>query len=271
MASSSRWPNGAKAAVAFTMDNLGEAQDVNKGLWPADEPVGQHFSVTTHLPRMLDLLEHYGVRATFFAEAWSLSVYPHAVSELRRGGHEVAWHGFQHEAWADLSKDAEEDNFRRSFQAAEKAVVTYDGFRPPGGKLNERTWELLRRYGARYASPLGRFGVENGVVVLPFEWECVDAFYYMEKFAGIREAHGQGEDVLEPDVFGDYLLKKIDEAVKTGGYLSILFHPFLQTSEARFGVLETVLKRITGDPDIWLAPCNEVSAWVLEHQDAFTT
>jgi len=63
-------------------------------------------------------------------------------------------------------------------------------------------------------------------------------------------------------------LAKIDDALQAGGFLSILFHPFLQTNEERFGVLEEVLKRISGDPEIWLAPCNEVSAWVLENQDA---
>ncbi len=51
-----RWPNGAKAAVSFTMDNLGEAQDVNKGVWPAGQPVGRHFSVREVLPRVLDML-----------------------------------------------------------------------------------------------------------------------------------------------------------------------------------------------------------------------
>lgn len=265
----SRWPNAAKAAVSFTMDNLGEAQDVNKGVWPADAPIGQHHSVREKLPRMLDMLDEHGVRATYFAESWSLDVYADAVAELRRRGHEVAWHGYQHEPWPGMSADEEELNFRRSFEAAAKAGVTYEGFRPPGGTVNEGTYARLRERGVRYASPLGRLGVEDGVVVLPFEWRGVDAFYYMEKFDKIREAHGERKDVLPPSAFRDFLLAKIQDVVDTGGYLSILFHPFLQTSEEKFAVMNEVLGRIGGDPDIWCAPCNQVSRWVTEHASVF--
>lgn len=252
------------------MDNLGEAQDVNKGLWPPNQPTGHHPSVTTTLPRMLDALARHGVRATYFAESWSLAVYPVAVADLRNRGHEVAWHGYQHEPWAAQSPADEDLNFRRSFAAASDAGITYAGFRPPGGTINERTYGLLRRHGVEYVSPLGTFGVgREGVVVLPFEWRGVDALYYMDKFADIREAHGEPRECLAPGAFRDFLLGKIDEVVAAGGYLSVLFHPFLQTSEERFAVMEDVLQRIAGDPDIWCAPCNEVSQWVREHPSLF--
>ncbi|KAL2020327.1 hypothetical protein VTK56DRAFT_8555 [Thermocarpiscus australiensis] len=262
------WPPPFKAAIAFTMDNLGEAQDVHKGTWTA--PLGTHPSVTNQLPRMLSLLEKYRVRATYFAESWSLGVYPGAVQALSRGGHEIAWHGFQHEVWRGLSEEAERESFRRSWEAARRAGVEYAGFRPPGGDVNERTWGLLREYGVRYVSPLGEFGIgKEGVVVLPFEWRGVDAFWYMEKFAGIRKEHGEPEEVLSLGQFRDWLMRKIDEVVKDGGFLSILFHPFLQTSEEKFAVLEEVLKRISEDEDIWVAPCKEVAEWVREHAELF--
>ncbi|ROW06168.1 hypothetical protein VMCG_04496 [Cytospora schulzeri] len=291
---STPWPNGAKCAISFTMDNLGEAQDVNKGLWPDDRPIGQHPSVLSTLPRMLDLLDHHqqqhgdgsgGIKATYFAESWSLDVYPDAVRELTRRGHEVAWHGYQHETWHQLSAEEEALNFERSFAKAggeqqqqqqqqqqhgdggAAVVVSYEGFRPPGGELNgDRTYELLRRYGVSYVSPLGAFGISGGgVVVLPFEWETVDAFWYMDKFSSVRVGHGVPEEAPGPGAFREYLLRKFDEVKRDGGYISILFHPFLQTSEERFGVLEEVLARISSDEEIWCAPCGEVAKWVREH------
>lgn len=264
-----RWPGGARAAISFTMDNLGEAQDVNKGLWPPGLPIGKHFSVLEHLPRMLDLLDKCGIKATFFAEAWSLGVYGDAVAELLNRGHEVAWHGYQHETWSTLSEEAEADNFRKSFAAADEAGVKYDGFRPPGGTINPWTYRLLGEHGVKYVSPLGDLGVEQGLVVLPFEWETVDAFYYMDKFASIRKSHGRQEGVLQPSDFREYLFQKIADVISTGGYISILFHPFLQTSEERFDVLEEMLARIGKEADIWCAPCREVAEWVLEHPSFF--
>lgn len=259
------WPNGARCAISFTMDNLGEAQDVNKGLWPADKPVGQHPSVLSTLPRMLDLVDRQQIKATYFAESWSLGVYPGAVRALRARGHEVAWHGYQHEAWRGLSAGEEALNFERSFAEARR----YDG------ELNgDRTYALLRRYGVGYVSPLGTFGIVSGgdgdgIVVLPFEWETVDAFWYMDKFSNIRAARGAPEEAPGPAAFRDYLLAKLDEVKRGGGYISILFHPFLQTSEDRFDVLREVLERIGGDDEIWCAPCGEVARWVREHADQF--
>ncbi|KAK4155683.1 hypothetical protein C8A00DRAFT_13321 [Chaetomidium leptoderma] len=266
----SPWPTPYKAAIAITMDNLGEAQDVLKDAWP--HPIGTHPSVTTQLPRMLALLDkHHHQRATYFAEAWSLGVYPAAVAALTRAGHEVAWHGFQHEVWGGLDEEQERESFRKSWKAAAAAQgVEYVGFRPPGGAVNERTWGLLREYGVGYVSPLGEFGIgRGGVVVLPFEWRAVDAFWYMEKFAGIRKQHGEREEVLDPGEFKEWLMEKIDEVVRTGEFMSILFHPFLQTSEEKFVVMEEVLKRISEDGDIWVAPCKEVAEWVREHPELF--
>jgi peptidoglycan/xylan/chitin deacetylase (PgdA/CDA1 family) len=266
---STRWPNGAKAAISFTMDNLGEAQDVNRGVWPADVPVGSHSSVKEKLPRMINMLDKYGVRATYFAESWSLGVYPDAVRSLSARGHEIAWHGYQHEVWHSLSREDEILNFHKSFEESAKYGIRYKGFRPPGGSINDRTYDLLREYGVKYVSPLGKLGIENGIVVLPFEWKTVDAFYYMEKFAGIRESQGEQKYVLAPSNLETYLLSRIGEVIESGGYISILFHPFLQTSEEKFAVMEKILARISHDEELWCAPCGEVADWVAEHSSMF--
>lgn len=268
MTSPPPWPAPYKAAISFTMDNLGEAQDVLKDAWP--HPIGTHPAVTDQLPRMLALLDKHGVRATYFAEAWSLAVYPSAVEALTSAGHEVAWHGFQHEVWGGLDEARERESFAKSWEAARGQGVEYVGFRPPGGKVNDRTWGLMREHGVEYVSPLGDFGMgRDGVVVLPFEWRAVDAFWYMEKFSGIRKEHGETEEVLGPDDFRGWLNGKIDEVVRSGGFMSILFHPFLQTSEEKFRVLEEVLKRITEDGEIWIAPCKEVAQWMKQHPEPF--
>ncbi|KAL1840777.1 hypothetical protein VTJ49DRAFT_7732 [Mycothermus thermophilus] len=292
--SPSRWPSPHRAAIALTMDNLGEAQDVLHGNWP--HPIGTHPSITNQLPRMLDLLSRHKLRATYFAEAWSLGVYPEVVARLLREGHEVAWHGFQHEVWSGLGEDEERGNFETSWRAldvAKSAVadagksvtslaaeeaqgsgedvsVEYRGFRPPGGRINERTWKLMREYGVEYVSPLGEFGIgKEGVAVLPFEWRAVDAFWYMEKFAGIRKEHGEREEVHSPGEFREWLMKKIDEVVEEGRFVSILFHPFLTTSEEKCAIMEEVVKRLSQDERIWVAPCREIAKWVKEHPEHF--
>ncbi|KAK4186941.1 hypothetical protein QBC35DRAFT_499910 [Podospora australis] len=267
-----RWPPPYKAALSFTMDNLGEAQDVLRNAW-WPHPIGTHPAVTNQLPRMLSMLAEHCIKATYFTESWSLDVYPDAVKSLLQAGHEVAWHGFQHEFWSSLDEEQEKQNFAKSMQAASKYEgVRYQGFRPPGGKINDRTWGLLKKHGLEYVSPLGELGLgKEGVAVLPFEWRAVDAFWYMDKFSGIRREHGEREKIEEPEKeFKKCLLDKLEEVKREGGFLSVLFHPFLQTSEEKFAVLKEVLDRIAAEQEeVWIAPCREIAQWVREHPELF--
>jgi hypothetical protein len=81
--------------IALTFDNLGEAADLERGLWPARAPLGDHPSVTEALPWLLDTLDALSLRATFCVEALNCEVYPRAVVEIAGRGHEVAMHGFR--------------------------------------------------------------------------------------------------------------------------------------------------------------------------------
>jgi peptidoglycan/xylan/chitin deacetylase (PgdA/CDA1 family) len=47
-------------------------------------------------PKVLEILERHGVRATFFLLGERAEVYPELVQRLKRAGHEVGNHGFTH-------------------------------------------------------------------------------------------------------------------------------------------------------------------------------
>lgn len=154
---SSLWPNGARAAIALTIDNMGEAADLDRNLWPQSDPIGSHYSVKEVLPKFLAVLAKYDICATYFVEAWNFGVYPDAIEQIAKD-HEVAWHAWRHEAWSKLrDEDAERANFARSFgeeglagfrgakSTSKGAVDMYKGFRPPGGIIHgDRTLEICR-------------------------------------------------------------------------------------------------------------------------------
>lgn len=73
-ADSQTWPNGAKACISITLDNMGEAADINRGITLESDPVGNHHSVKVELPKMLDLLDKYNVKATYYIEGWNCDV-----------------------------------------------------------------------------------------------------------------------------------------------------------------------------------------------------
>ncbi|KAK5732375.1 hypothetical protein LTR17_010551 [Elasticomyces elasticus] len=277
------WPNGAQAAFSWTHDNMGEAADLNRQLWDKSQPIGSHFSVLDVLPQFLALLEKYDIPATYFVESWNLSVYPDAIKFLNSAGIEVAWHAWQHEAWNKLDEEAERDNFNRSFKAMSKfdqgIDMRYKGFRPPGGIIHgDRTLKLCREYGLTYLSPSAEQGAvveldggKDRIAVLPFKWRTVDAYYYMDAFAGLRKTKGElPEESQGPDVLVRNYIEEIDAVIESGGYLSTLFHPFLTNEPGRMEAMEEVLKHVVRRRDegkLWVATCTEIADWVLKHPD----
>src|ERR1700675_1119036 len=109
--------SAADAAVSVTFDNLGEAAQLQLGMWPEDVPQGEHFTVLEVLPRLLELLAARDVRATFFVEGLNAEMYPGALRELTQAGHEVAVHAWRHEEWGALDPTTEAALLDRSTEA----------------------------------------------------------------------------------------------------------------------------------------------------------
>jgi peptidoglycan/xylan/chitin deacetylase (PgdA/CDA1 family) len=263
---------------------MGEAADLDRNLWPEHEPIGRHFSVLEVLPKILAILKKYDVRATYFIEAWNLSMYHDAIAQQIAGaGHEIGWHAWRHEAWSKLkAAEAERDNIARSFgpeglegyhgrmQPGDAATTMYKGFRPPGGIIHgERTLKLCAEYGLQYISPAGfdagHVKLDNGtqsITVLPFRWQTVDAYFYMDTFSKLRTIKGElPEEAQSPEMLKQQFTQQLDDAILRGGYLSFLFHPFLNAAPERLQVFEEfveLLAKKRDNGDIWLARCCDV-------------
>jgi len=136
-------------------------------------------------PRILDILERHGVRATFFLIGANIEKHPGIAARIVSAGHEIAGHGYQHKhPWkcgpAASLKDLDRGNqvIRRTAGSDKETLL-----RPPYGKLNVFTlgYILFRRirvafwnidprdYSQTSAQEVARFTLERiapGSVVL---------------------------------------------------------------------------------------------------------
>jgi peptidoglycan/xylan/chitin deacetylase (PgdA/CDA1 family) len=273
-ATSAVWgPDGRRAAVSVTFDNLGEAADLERGLWPEDEPLGHHFSVKRTLPRVLDMLDELGLQATFFVEGLNAELYPEALLEIANSGHELGYHGWSHEYWPNLSPSNEARALERGVHKMHELGVRPRGFRPPGGRLTLSSPELLENLGFTHCSPAGHgIGFLGNLVVLPFEWQLIDAYYYLSRFGTLREAFTGSNEPLSPFRFRETLSSALQGVVRDGRHLTLLFHPFLEEQEDRFEIMRATLedlRDLAEDGLVWCAPYRDIASWVRERCEAF--
>jgi len=257
-------PDGKKAAVSFTFDNLGEASDIEFGKWPKDQPIGSHMSVTQVVPELLERLK--GFQATFFVEAWNATVYPDTLRAMANAGHQVGLHGLRHEIWATLDGQRQVEVLERSLDAMATAGLRPLGFRPPGGYGSDNLAELMRRFGFSHFSCVGEETrvVLDGVVSMPFSWPFVDGNQLEERIGARFNIQPGPGGQFGPSLLKQAFINEIDRAAHFGVHAVFDFHPWIigQTRE-RMEALFSIVAHAQHRPDIWVASCSEVAGWML--------
>ena len=81
-------------------------------------------------PQVLDILSHYGVKATFFMVAENAERYPELLARVRAEGHSVGNHTYHHLRGHQVSTS----RYVEDAQCASELLQT-NIFRPPHGKM----------------------------------------------------------------------------------------------------------------------------------------
>jgi polysaccharide deacetylase family protein (PEP-CTERM system associated) len=125
---------------------------------PRSQWENQESRIEQNVDRILDLLDDYGARATFFTLGWVAERYPQLVRRIVAGGHELASHGFGHQRASEQSPEA----FFADIQLAK--IVLEDicgnevkGYRAPSFSIGESSgwaFECIERAGYLYSSSI---------------------------------------------------------------------------------------------------------------------
>lgn len=101
-------------------------------------------------PRVLDVLEARGARATFFVLGERAALYPELLVRMARAGHTIGLHSYDHHrAYAFLPPTEVQRDIERCRDVVEEIVGQRPlWFRPPVGQTSPRTAEGVKRAGA---------------------------------------------------------------------------------------------------------------------------
>jgi polysaccharide deacetylase family protein (PEP-CTERM system associated) len=80
--------------------------------------------VESNTTKALDLLDEFGIKATFFVLGWIADEMPEVVRRVAARGHEIASKGYYHRSIRQLSREEFRDDLLRSREALEAAAGT---------------------------------------------------------------------------------------------------------------------------------------------------
>ena len=108
------------------------------------------------MPRLLDLYDQYGVKATFFYTGHIAKLYPEVVRMAHNRGHEVGSHGLTHEvdkAFDVLSPDEQLSHLKQSKKILEDIIgEEVISFRAPAARVDKEFPMILSEAGFKIDS-----------------------------------------------------------------------------------------------------------------------
>ena len=104
----------------------------------------QELRVVDNTRRLLDLVDEFGVKGTWFVLGWVADRVPDLVREIAERGHEVGAHSFDHRLVYEMGREAFEADLDRNIAAIEAAAgVRPTTFRAPSFSVTrESFWAL---------------------------------------------------------------------------------------------------------------------------------
>ncbi len=239
------------------------------------------------IPRLVALLERYGIKATFFTPGHTIDSTPAAVTPYVEAGHELAHHGWTHRLPVTLSREEEEEEIVRGNESIKRiSGQTARGYRSPAWDLSPHSIDLLLKHGIRYDSslmgndydcyyarqgdvaelmkPLVR-GRETALIEMPISWSLDDypAFEYMRLPNGsVQQGLMNATAVLENFVDDFTYMTRVCDY----GILTYTFHPHVIGRGHRMMMLERLVQRLIEGGAVFMTMESAMQDWLARRR-----
>jgi peptidoglycan/xylan/chitin deacetylase (PgdA/CDA1 family) len=262
-----RWPGGARLAVSLVVNveegaelSLADGDERNERVHEVVEEVADgpdlvmesHFAYGTRAGyrRIADLLDRFGVKATFSASARALERSPWLARDVVARGHEIAAHSYRWERHVHMAEAGERAVVARTVAAIRAAA----GVRPVGWHTRSASSANTRRLlveegGFLYDSDAYDDDLPYVVevagrphVVVPYAFDTND----MRFTDRLGFTHGADFARYCGDAF-DWLHGEGGRMLSIGLHLRIIGRP------GRIGGLATLLAHMRAHGDVWFA------------------
>jgi peptidoglycan/xylan/chitin deacetylase (PgdA/CDA1 family) len=268
------WPEGYKSCLSLTFDVDGSCSDeyyfknITGALSQGD------YGPKVGLPRILDFLDKFEIKATFYVPGRTAERFPEIIKETHDRGHEIGAHGFYHRDMSKLSEEEEWEEQSKAHKLLTDLLGTPPrGFRSPGGPLTPRSMKILLRLGYYHEST-------SDCDIFPHRIKIDDKevdFVELPPIAGFiaDDFPFWWGGALPPERGGGFLpLSGFDDALECwtaefnhlheiGAYLGFINHPRCIGRPSRLRVLERFLRHVKATSGVWIATQREIADYAL--------
>lgn len=236
------------------------------------------FGATVAVPRILDLLDEYGVVSTWFVPGHDAETYPDQAKAVADHGHEIGNHGYLHEAFDAMSTDDVYHVIRKASKALENLTGQRPrGMRAPNGDFTGDLMEFLLDEGFSYDSSRmdGEYtvywargrdlvrddaanikGKQLDLVEVPLSWMMQDLIYFERNYDNPLLLGGFTPSMVEEIWFKqfDYMCERVP-----GGVMTVTMHPQAIGWGGRIGVLEHFIEHVNSKGDVRFTTCGQIA------------
>ncbi|MFH1563248.1 MAG: XrtA system polysaccharide deacetylase [Nitrospirota bacterium] len=111
-----------------------------------------------NMNNILQVLDKYSIKATFFVLGCVARKYPEVVKMLHQTGHEIAVHGYNHRLLYQQTPDEFREDLKKAIGVIEELIQEkVIGYRAPYWSINKQSYwalEIIRQEGLRYDSSI---------------------------------------------------------------------------------------------------------------------
>lgn len=261
------WPNGRLAAASFTFDldaetvpYLVDPENYKKRMSLMSEST---YAPDVSMPHILDLLDLYEVKATFFVPGRVVELHNDLIREVIARGHDIGHHGYMHERPADLSDELEERVLIKGIETFVEACGQPPRiYRSPSWDIKPTTPDLLMKHNIQVDSSLMGYDVPywvqakgGKILELPVSWRLDDFPQF-----GYLFIPSEGKGTSAPSKGLEVFAEEFNGLFARGGFMNMTMHPYLAGRPAGLIVLERLIRHVRQFPRVWIAPLSEIAA-----------
>lgn len=267
------WPGNARLAVSISLQFEAGGQPITGASGLIPDPIKKgypdlatnsyfDYGVQEGIPRLLDLLDKHGIKATSFMVGAAVDKNPQLAHEIVRRGHEAAAHGKQWNWQYQLSKDDE----REWIKSVKESIIKATGTIPSGYDCywmrgSVHTLGLLQELGFIYHNnDLSRdepyIQDLNGkpFVTMPYTIHMNDIGSY--NFPG-----------FSPQAYEQQLKDEFDQLYEESAarrrMMLISFHDRISGHASRVRVIDRFLTYVRQHDGVWFARKDEIAKYAL--------